>query len=690
MEEQPSTPGEQPFAGRSLRRNRRLRLACARCQKRKIRCDGQYPTCNNCKKASATCTDGDSLRLRDVPREDDETAADLRKRISFLESVLREQLPSYDISRDNTRAQATETPLAGSGGPRPWIQTGSNALSHEIGLVSVGNSSAPRYLGPSSGYFLSRMLIRSSSSAPDRNPSRAADPHATQGRLPLPDQRRAHQLCNAFFDTIAPQYPILHRPSFMQILDSLYRDNRPSDGPDDAAVFQVNMVLAIGATILSHRLKLSLPAESYCLSAMDHFNNINFENSLPGLQCLLLLLIFTMYNPHVRLNAWYLNYQCIAVLLDLGLQRNITTSSGISLLEQEMRTRLFWVVFSMDRTIATIMGRPIGLRDEACELRLPQLIDDQDLSDTFPSATVEAEPGAASYMSFALHFFKLARLNSEIKYVANSIVRDTPLYAYPVVADIQQWQGTVAQQLDEWAGEIPESTKENAYMVAICRLQYYSLLILLTRPSPAIPNPSIESLKRCYDSCRSCVHLFNRMYRDDMLIYSWTTFHSLLLSTVTMLYCIRTVPTIACQIEPDALVADVGISLSVLSAAGEHWPGAKRSRDMLEDLVRDIVRWVKEAAKRWQGDAQGQPSESVSIMGMTMATAGVGGPLGEFTPPDSTFSYIQPQADTTAGFSFEDWWASSLPGQSAMVDPANIDALMHSLFADMTPTGEIL
>lgn len=140
-----------------------------------------------------------------------------------------------------------------------------------------------------------------------------------------------------------------------------------SDSPDPTGMFQVYMVLAIAATVLSQRLRISLPAEGYCAFAMQYFDQMCIENSINGIQSLLLLLIFTLHCPSMKLNAWYLNYQCIAALIDVGLQREI---SGISLLEQEMRTRIFWVVLSLDRTIATMMGRPIGLRDEACELRV--------------------------------------------------------------------------------------------------------------------------------------------------------------------------------------------------------------------------------------------------------------------------------------------------------------------------------
>jgi hypothetical protein len=77
----------------------------------------------------------------------------------------------------------------------------------------------------------------------------------------------------------------------------------------------------------------------------------------------------------MQLNVWNLNYQCLAAVIDLGLQRHVAISAGISQHEQDMRTRIFWTVFTIDRTIASMMGRPIGLRDEACELRVSLILE---------------------------------------------------------------------------------------------------------------------------------------------------------------------------------------------------------------------------------------------------------------------------------------------------------------------------
>jgi hypothetical protein len=201
-------------------------------------------------------------------------------------------------------------------------------------------------------------------------------------------------------------------------------------------------------------------------------------------------------------------------------------------------------------------------------------------------------------MSFSIHLFKLAKINSEIKYVANSIVRDAPTspgYAFPTISNIHEWQVDVMQKLDQWASEIPSGGDQEEHIRLTCQIRYHSLRMLLLRPSPAIPMPSTESLKVCYDSACRSIHIYEQLYKNDLLVYSWMTFHGLILSTVTMVYCIRAVPAIARTIELEALMGDFGATLSILSATGEYWPGAKRSRDVLHDLSRTTVRWIQDS-----------------------------------------------------------------------------------------------
>ena len=253
-----------------------------------------------------------------------------------------------------------------------------DGLSHEIGLVALKASQHPRYLGPSSGYFLARVMLatkrpdeagwRSKFGAGTEKSMPVDLVEALQGPLPFPPAAQARFLCEQYFEIVHPQFPMLHAATFRDRLPHVLEN----PDMDDQDTFQVFMVLALGAMVASNQRRVHLPAESYCLSALRLLERIHAEKSVKGLQCLLLLFVFTIHSSSMRLSVWHLNYQCIAAVIDLGLQRNITTvtNSDMTGLEQEMRTRILWVVLMLDRRVATMMGRPIGLRDEACDLRV--------------------------------------------------------------------------------------------------------------------------------------------------------------------------------------------------------------------------------------------------------------------------------------------------------------------------------
>ncbi|KAF4968430.1 hypothetical protein FSARC_4227 [Fusarium sarcochroum] len=642
----------------------------------------------------------------------------LRGRISWLESIVRSRCPDVDLSQDPPATEmedapsdtiledatdsmlqspvpmqastlsetlhessAIETPnqpVRSAPGP-----TGAGAITHEIGLVSLGTNQDPRYIGPSSGYFLARVMLDSVSKQDERLgltsrnapfPTKLVE--AIQGPLPLPPRDMATQLCDAYFSAINPQYPILHRHTFNSMLDRAYEQT----SQDPVVGFQVYMVLAIGSAVLSGRIRARIPAESYCLSALQYLDDLNLENSLQGVQCLLLLLIFTIHSPFVRLNVWYLSYHCVAALLDLGLQRNISTESGISLLEQEMRTRIFWVIYSFDRIIATMMGRPIGIRDEACELRMPIGLSDEQLS----NPTQQQNTEVSGEMTYAIHLFRAAKLNSEIKYVTQSIVRDSPSYAYPQIVDTNDWQTMMLRQLDEWATQIPGlDNPSELYLRTTCQLRYHGLRMLLLRPSPAIPKPSNEALVQCHKSARESIQLFDQLYKKNLLIHSWTTFHGLVLSTITLLFCIKVVPEITRSTDVDFLMTDLSISLSVLSATGEHWSGAKRSRDILDELGKSMVRYLRENHSRSTSRITGQgldPTLSTEVLdGTGLSLPSSHGDATTLMTTSDTMGFLQNPFDDSL---FND----SFAGYFEETDSINVDTIVRDLFQDFIPT----
>ncbi|RNJ54665.1 hypothetical protein D7B24_009557 [Verticillium nonalfalfae] len=367
----------------------------------------------------------------------------------------------------------------------------------------------------------------------------------------------------------------------------------------------------------------------------------------------------------MRLNVWYLNYQCIAAVLDLGLQRNITTSSGITKLQQHLRTH------DVDDSLLDVPGgQGFG---------------------NMPSTTTA--------LSFSIHLFKLTKLNSEIKYVANSVVRDAPRYAYPAVVDINEWHTNMLHQLDQWSTDtsaIDDAHQDisTGFMSKICRSRYLNLKMVLLRPSPAIPNPSPQSLTLCHDAALESLSLYSQMYRNNQLLHSWQSFYSIVLSSITFLYCIKAESELAktWAAKPDALLIELSKGLNVLSATGEHWAGAKRCRDILEELGRGLAASLRNK----EGDGRAEPRRANgSLAGVSVEAPSLTA-APSLEPPNSSdgatsFSAIDTsvmQGYVDLGSNFSDLFTSEgLFGEDSLLgDSGDLDAAMRSLFDDFIPT----
>jgi hypothetical protein len=314
---------------------------------------------------------------------------DLEARIEWLESIIRKNLPSIDLNRGPTgQSNCPRGYLSGEHGrlqsqrengtqsESPEEDESLREITDQVGLVSVSAGADLRYLGPSSGLFFTkfvltglgrRIQIKEPSSLDSMNgvPSVPADLLIAQPSDLPSDQKHTRWLSEAYFETVHLQFPFLHEPTHLDIIRRMY------DGVEvgSTSEFQVFMVLAIGATILSRRAKVQLSAEGYCASAMRRLDSMFQKASVTGVQCILLLEMYTIHNSSSGLSLWTLHYHCLASVIELGLQRNVP-ESVFSLFEQEMRTRIFWCTYTVDRILSTLMGRPIGLMDEQCDLRV--------------------------------------------------------------------------------------------------------------------------------------------------------------------------------------------------------------------------------------------------------------------------------------------------------------------------------
>ncbi|GLA28103.1 hypothetical protein AnigIFM63326_005669 [Aspergillus niger] len=590
-----------------------------------LKCDGVTPVCGGCQRAHVDCVEG--VSFRDISRN---YVDDLESRIEWLESIIREHLPHFDLCKPDEPERSTRldrrhggsvsraSNLSSASEAHP-SQTNNNKddwgpardITDQLGLISINAEADLRYLGPSSGLFFTRFVLTGLGRRAELAPE-SVSPSGETNFIPaelldiqpkdLPsDLNQAQWLTQAYFQAVHGQFPFLHRPSHLELLQRAY--NGIELLPIDQ--FQIYMVLAIGATIRSRQLKVLLSAEGYCASAIVHLDTIFQKSSVRGVQCMLLLQMYTFHNPSSAISLWTLHYHCLAHVLELGLHRNFR-GSAFTEFDQEMRTRVFRCVYTMDRYLCTSLGRAIGIMDEQCDLRLPRDINDEDLQPDQPIPTQQSFTTITD-MSSAIHLFKLARFSAEIKCVLYCIDRNYPPYTQPTITDPNHWQQDMLHRLHEWKAAIPHHPPQSPvyYMNSLLEIKYHELVMLAVRPSPLFPYPSRSLVKLCFDSALQCTGLYHQLYVTSTLHYNRTIVQSLFLCTVTLFYCIWA-PNGLGEEETtlDTVLHSLKSASDILSAAGEYWLEVKRTRDVLDCITRATMRRF---ARRL-----GQPSASFS------------------------------------------------------------------------------
>lgn len=297
-------------------------------------------------------------------------------------------------------------------------------------------------------------------------------------------------------------------------------------------------------------------------------------------------------------------------------------------------------------------------------------------------------------MSSAIHLFKLARFNSEIKCVLYCVDRQYPPYTQPVITDSERWKVDILKRLSEWRSAIPPFRQDSQFyhISLLCEIRYHELVMLVLRPSPRFNAPDRDSLQGCFSSAVECSKLYHKLYSLNSLQYGWVSVHSLFLCVIVILYCAWTPGVIADETDFSALMIALKSSSNVLSAMGEHWPEAKRSRDILDHISTTFIGLFtpklnpvrsnpdsRDVQSSMDGSSAMNTEQQGHIRGMNLASNSVPLPLFEDdNMADTPFTPIYGAYDTS--FTSADILSYFLGSEIDMTSTGfcNLDIFMNS------------
>ncbi|KAL4790827.1 hypothetical protein BDV19DRAFT_318478 [Aspergillus venezuelensis] len=232
---------------KSSDRNPRATRACARCRKRKIRCDLTYPQCDTCAAVGIECTGFNSATGKEQPRS----------LVSFLE----EKVAQLELELASLQSQSDHTPVS-------TIEKSEGSECHKvredlIGVLSlkditdnaVSSSIGSRVWG-SAPYLTSSPLPTSRlgdiRSIKSDSWSRASMSHQKRDIASIP-RNVLNIMLNHYSETYLVQYPILKEAELMERCDRVCgRNGSPFDH------YVVCMALSISVRLLPESRRASV------------------------------------------------------------------------------------------------------------------------------------------------------------------------------------------------------------------------------------------------------------------------------------------------------------------------------------------------------------------------------------------------------------------------------------------------
>lgn len=592
---------DSPLAERPLKR---ARIACNACKHKKQKCDGSRPACGNCSKGGRDCIIEDPSTKRHLPPNYIET---LEARIADLEELLKTSHPS--ISNDhmnNDRTAIQPWTLPSNPTPTEHHQH-ADSIGHffeDSGIESlfIGNApSHPQYHGPSSTLSFARTMTAVMRgvrlTAPGFSFSGTRDEVLENLPKPipasLPPKVFSDLLSDAYFTYVHPQYPFLHKPTFLRWEQNVQLANEHNLTPTSEQAFIVYMIYAIGSLAMPGFSPSS--AESLYAAADVWFEETVAKEGLVSIQAILCCAMYSM-RASSGVSVWTLSGLALRQCTELGLHRRIPWKQlDHDFLREQIRRRVFWVAYNLDRMAAVTLGRPFGIVDEDIDVDFPDDINDEDISaDKFLSRPRVHYTEPPTMMSAAVHHLRLRRIWGAIVQNFYSCTRgqmpNTPG---------QQQRDNLRGQLQTWFTECPQPvTPAQSGYFPFGTAKWFTLafdhsllllhrqkLVLHARQNHSYSTEMASIYLECAQSAARLCQIYQELYLGAKVSATWGALHILFLGGLTFLYCLWVDEGCRATYRSDSVTSTCTACTVALVIITERWSTAQPFRDVFQALA---------------------------------------------------------------------------------------------------------
>ncbi|VEU19961.1 DEKNAAC100022 [Brettanomyces naardenensis] len=353
-------------------------------------------------------------------------------------------------------------------------------------------------------------------------------------------------------------------------------------------LYFMNIVFAIASSVihLQYPEEISDEFKNSALRYIDHV--YSSSDRCEALQAILCLTLYSLMRPCVP-GCWYLLGSSLRLAVDLGLHWE-TEKNDYDAFTLDIRRRLFWSCYSLDRQICIYLGRPFGIPEECCHVPFPSDLDDS-LIILGDGRTIQDYSTRTScmpsYKSVSLTMFRIRKLQAEIK----SILYDKKELPRKF-RNLQEWYRDISNRLDVWFESIPKTKRK---MNCDFNYEFFNLnlnhaRIMLNGLSPVHYNLNLENYMELVDASMDMIISYYELYTYKLLNYTWAATHNLFMAGTSFLYSVFNCEEARKSAPLSEVQKVVSYCNLVLASLKDKCDVASQCKDVFEILTAAVIK----------------------------------------------------------------------------------------------------
>ncbi|VDC04175.1 unnamed protein product [Peniophora sp. CBMAI 1063] len=331
--------------------------------------------------------------------------------------------------------------------------------------------------------------------------------------LDFPPPDLLETLVALYFDHQNAVLPVLHRPTFMRLLSKGIHNVNFSFG------CLVLSACANGARY-SNDPRVFLPGAGPQSAGWHWFTQVrgysalhNGSSRLFDLQCICLTTMYLMGAAATQA-SWVWCGHGIRLAQDIGAHKK-KTYDALPSAEDEQYKRVFWILTLLDKHLSIMMARPYAANDADLDLELPTPVDDEYWELPGPSLSLKQPEGKPSRIDLAIYYIKLYQAIAPGLCLIFSGAKNRAMFG----ALNGMWERPTVANLDSrltiWAESVPKHLRwdqegqEDIFLIQAAHLwtRYHELQIILHRPfiNPRPSTPKEVAAELGFPSLAICL-----------------------------------------------------------------------------------------------------------------------------------------------------------------------------------------